>query len=147
MMGSTSGPWMNQHSVEFVDDHRISVFNNNVIGRHQYDFISQKDHNTVVVYNFKNGGTSEPFKNVLNEARPRTRTQGRARILPDGELFIEESNYGRQMRFSVDRLMWSRVNKYDGESVAMLGSSRYLTNSEAEGPVKAIKLKFCVRRE
>ena len=26
-----TGPWMNQHSAEFVDDHRISVFNNNVI--------------------------------------------------------------------------------------------------------------------
>jgi len=138
-----TGPWMNQHSAEFVDDHRISIFNNNVTGRQQYDFMSQTDHNTVVVYDFRSGKTSEPFKNFLDETKPRTRTQGRARILPDGGLFVEESNYGRHLRFSVDGLMWSRVNEYDDKHVAVLSWSRYLTKSEAEGPVKAIKLKVC----
>ena len=142
-----TGPWMNQHSAEFVDDHRISVFSNNVIGRQQFDFISQTDHNTVVVYDFRSEKTSEPFKNFLDEAKPRTRTQGRARLLPDGGLFIEESNFGRHLRFSADGLMWSRVNNYDGESVAVLSWSRYLTKSEAEGPINAIKLKVCDGRE
>ena len=108
---------MNQHSVDFVDNHRISVFNNNIVARQPDDFISPEDHNTVIVYDFENNKVSEPYKTVLNEAKPKTIFEGRARILPDGGLFIEESNYGRLLRFNKDRESLHKSSQDRSESL------------------------------
>lgn len=138
-----TGPWLNQHSVDFVDEHRISVFNNNIIAREPLTFMNPDNQNTVLVYDFKTGEISEPFKKVLSEARPRSMTQGRARILPDESLFIEETNYGRMMRLTKDKLLWSYINKYKGETIGVLSWSRYLTQREVLGPLRAIESTTC----
>jgi hypothetical protein len=137
------GPWLNQHSPEFMDDHRISVFDNHVYSVGPNEFLNKGDMNRVLVYDFATGETSEPFKDLLTEARPMTMTQGRARILPDGGLFVEESNYGRLLRFTKDRLLWSLVNDYDSERIGMLTWSRYLTAEEAAEPLKALAQRPC----
>ena len=39
-------------------------------------------------------------------------TQGRSRILPNGDLFFEETDYGRTLYFNNDgSLRWSHVNR------------------------------------
>ena len=80
-----TGPWLNQHAAEFVDDHRISVFDNNIIGGAPVSqpFVEPNDINRVFVYDFDTRQTSQPFANLLAKARPVTITEGRARILPD----------------------------------------------------------------
>jgi hypothetical protein len=139
------GPWMNQHSVDFVDDHRISVFDNNVVANapKEYAFVKPGDTNRVLLYDFDNGQISEPFAALLAEAKPVTFTEGRARVLPDGGLFIEETNYGRHLRFTRDRLLWSRVNDYDDKRIGMVSWSRYLTAEEARGPLLALAERPC----
>lgn len=142
-----TGPWMNQHSVDFVDDHRISVFDNNVIGgpatSRDTSFIGASDINQLLVYDFETDNISQPFSALLAEARPDTITAGRARLLPDGGLFLEENNYGRIMRFSKDRLMWSLVNDYDDARIGVLAWSRYLTAEEARLPVQSLTNRKC----
>lgn len=141
-----TGPWMNQHSVDFVDDHRISVFNNNVVsGPANMKQMSMKpgDNNQVQVYNFDTQQVSQPFATLLAQARPVSITEGRARILPDGGLFLEETNYGRDMRFTKDRLLWSRVNDYDDKRIGMVSWSRYLTAEEARVPLQALASRNC----
>ena len=142
-----TGPWMSQHSVQFIDNHRISVLNNNIVTRQSPDFVNPDDNNTIIVYNFETGKTNEPFKSVLNEAKPRTITQGRGRILPDGGLFIEETNYGRLLRFSKDRLLWSRINDYDLKTIGAVFWSRYLTENEAKDPLRAIEATNCLKNK
>lgn len=139
------GPWMNQHSVDFVDDHRISVFDNNVVANapKEHAFVKPGDTNRVLLYDFDNGQVSEPFAALLAEAKPVTFTEGRARVLPDGGLFIEETNYGRHLRFTRDRLLWSRVNDYDYKRIGMVSWSRYLTAEEAQGPLLALSARPC----
>jgi len=142
-----TGPWMNQHSVDFVDDHRVSLFNNNVIGgpatTRESTFIQSSDINQVMVYDFDTKQISQPFAALLDAAKPVTVTAGRARILPDGGLFLEENNFGRLLRFTKDRLLWSRVNDYDDKRIGVFGWSRYLTAEEASIPLRALEKRKC----
>ncbi len=145
-----TGPWMNQHSVDFVDDHRISVLNNNVVGGPALDikegmhlFVKPADANQVMVYDFDTKLVSQPFAALLAEARPRSLTEGRARLLPDGGLFLEETNQGRHLRFTKDRLLWSRVNDYDDQRIGLVSWSRYLTAEEARIPLQALASRQC----
>ena len=141
-----TGPWMNQHSVDFVDNHRISVFSNNVVSgpvNKENAFLSKNDINRVYVFDFDNNQASQPYEKLLAVAKPITLTEGRAQILPDGGLFLEETNYGRQMRFTKDALLWSRVNDYDERRIGKLTWSRYLTYKEVRMPLKALANKGC----
>lgn len=139
------GPWMNQHSVDFVDDHRISIFDNNVFGGSpkEQPFLVKGDINRVLIYDFETKSISQPFAKLLEQARPVTITEGRARVLPDGGLFIEESNFGRHLRFTKDRLLWSRVNDYNDKHIGQVSWSRYLTAEEASAPLKALASRKC----
>ena len=80
---------------------------------------------------------------LLSAAKPATLTEGRARLLPDGGLFIEDTNNGRLLRFTADRLLWSRVNDFDATHIGFLSWSRYLTADEAAAPLRAIGARAC----
>lgn len=141
-----TGPWMNQHSVHFVNDHQISVFSNNVVfGPTHKDrsFLTLNDINRVYIFDFNINKVSQPYEKLLSAARPVTLTEGRAQILPDGGLFVEESNYGRLLRFSKDALLWSLINDYDDTRVGLLSWSRYLNAEEVRAPLKALAEKDC----
>ena len=140
-----TGPWMNQHSVDFVDDHRISVLNNNIVADvpAEHAFISPGETNQVMIFDFATRQVSQPFAALLAKARPIAFSEGVARVLPDGGLFFEETIYGRHLRFSKDSLLWSRVNDYDDKRIGMVSWSRYLTAEEAEIPVRALAQRQC----
>jgi hypothetical protein len=128
-----SGPWMNQHASMFVDDHRISVFDNNVLAsmlKPENAYLKPTDFNRVIVYDFETDQIQEPFANLLNAEKPRSTTEGRAQILADGGLFFEETNNSRILRFSKDGLLWSFVNDLPSGKLGALGWSRYLTKAE-----------------
>jgi hypothetical protein len=142
-----TGPWLNQHSTEFVDDHRISIFDNNVVTTWPKgeEFFIKGDTNHFMVYDFKTKQVTQPFAALLSTARLLSVTEGRARLLPDGGLFIEETNNGRHLRFSVDHLLWSRINDYDKEHIGMVTWSRYLTADEVRVPLRSIVALHCQR--
>jgi len=134
-----SGPWKNQHSAQFIDDHRIGLLDNNVYlaaRGGEYSFANKSDVNRVFIVNFSTGNsqTSEPFKELLESehAKPQTIYGGLIRVLPNGGLFIEETQYGRHLRFTKDRLLWSRINDYDETRVGLVSWSRYLTKVEGD---------------
>ncbi len=141
-----TGPWMNQHSVYFVNDHQISVFSNNTVSglpHKDRSFLTKKDINRVYIFDFKNNQASQPYEKLLSVARPVTLTEGRAQVLSDGGLFVEETNYGRMLRFSKDALLWSRINDYDEKRIGILSWSRYLSAEEVRAPLKALAEKDC----
>ena len=140
-----TGPWMNQHSVDFVDDHRISVFNNNVVttAPKGQEFLTPGDTNNVMVYDFETKQVTEPFANLVTASQPLSITEGRARLLPDGGLFLEETNNGRQLRFTANRLLWSRINDYDANRIGMVSWSSYLTAGEASTALRRINEPHC----
>jgi len=141
------GPWLNQHDADFVDDHRISVFDNNVYGGAPKDqpFVAKGDINRVFVYDFATDALTQPFEALLAQAKPVTFSEGRARMLPDGGLFLEETNFGRHLRFTRDQLLWSRVNDYDKDHVGVLAWSRYLTAEEAAPALQSLEKRQCAK--
>lgn len=139
-----TGPWLNQHAAAFVDDHRISVFNNNVFAGapKEQPFIKPGDVNGVMIYDFGTDAVTEPYASLLSQARPMTVTEGRAQVLSDGGLFIEESNHARLLRFTKDKLLWTRVNTYDESRLGMVAWSRYLEPAEVAQSLRSIEEKL-----
>jgi hypothetical protein len=145
-----SGRWKNQHSVQFISRNEIAVYDNNVFGfdpsrPKEYNFVSTNDINRVFVLRFSKGCVteSEPFKDLLEMScvRPETVTQGRVRVLKDGGLFVEETNYGRHFRFSGTNIMWIRNNRYDEHRNGVLSWGRYFTKEEGLKLVDLVKDK------
>jgi hypothetical protein len=60
----------------------------------------------------------------------KTLTEGRSRILPDGQLFVEETNYGRILFGDKNGVNGTYVNRLNKEYIGMLGWCRYYTNEE-----------------
>ena len=124
-----TGPWMNQHSVDFVSDHEISVFGNNVISDATGDVLMD-GHNNVYLYDFANGSVSTPYDKAMCSLAVRTKYSGRSKVLLNGDVFIEQTDYGRLLRLAPDRAIWEFVPRLGNNQLAMPIYSRYLTEEE-----------------
>lgn len=121
-----SGPFLHQHDVDILDNRRISIFNNrsiNIVG----DRNIVDGHNEVIVYDFKTNEYSSYLKKSLIKNNVKTISGGRSEILSNGDLFIEETNYGRTLYFNADgSLRWTHVNRAKNGSVFFPAWSRIL---------------------
>ena len=125
-----TGPFLHQHDVDILDNHRISVFNNRSIN--VVDSINIVDgHNEIIIYDFKTNEYSSYLKDSLIENDVRTITEGRGQVLSNGDLFIEESNYARTLYFNANgSLRWTHVNRAENGNVYFVGWSRILYTQE-----------------
>ena len=122
-----SGPFYHQHDVNILDDHRISVFNNN--SKAFYDGEKVDGSNEIIIYDFKTGVYSQYNKNTFIKHKIVSRTEGRGEILKNGNFFVEETNYGRTMFFSGNGdLIWEHINKDDSNKLSVVGWSRLYVN-------------------
>jgi hypothetical protein len=133
-----TGPWMNQHDLNFVDDHTISLFGNNIMFGKLFE-----GHNSVYFYDFKTNTVSEPYQEIMKEMAVMTMSEGRGTPLPDGDLFLDESTNGRILRVSKDKVQWEYVNRIDKDTIAMSSWSRYLTQQEAKPILAQLKDNSC----
>jgi hypothetical protein len=124
-----TGPWLNQHDVDFIDTTHIGIFGNNIV---RFDAILRfmDGHNEEYVYNFKTNKTETPYTEFLKKAKVTTYTDGRSDILPNGDLFIEETNKNRLLRGNTKDIIWQYVDRIDQHSVARLTWSRFITKEE-----------------
>jgi len=124
-----TGSTFHRHDVDILDDHRISIFNNN-----SKDFVDGEvvdGHNEVIIYNFKTNKYSSYLKDSLVDNDVRTITQGRSQILSNGDLYIEETNYARTLYFNADgSLRWTHVNRADNKNNYIVAWSRILYTQE-----------------
>jgi len=122
---SGTGPFFHQHDVNILDNHRISIFNNNSKNFVDGDVVD--GNNEVIIYDFKTNTYSAYFKDSFIENDVKTITQGRSEILQNGDVIIEETDYARTLYFNADGfLRWSHVNRAKNGSVYMVGWSRIL---------------------
>jgi hypothetical protein len=128
------GPWLNQHSAHFFNDHEIAIFGNDVYGNiMQSPFIYQEGYNQIYLYNFKTKKTNKSQANALSSIKPMTITEGRLRVLEDKSIFIEETNNGRLLKLNRSgQLMWSYINTYDKDYLGAVSWSRYLKHEELD---------------
>ena len=119
------GKFFHQHDVDIINDHQISIFNNNSKNFYNGDRVDGV--NEVLIFDFKTNSYSKYLEDSLIEHDIRTITQGRSEILPNGDLFIEESNYARTLYFNSDgSLRWYYINRALNGSVYQVGWSRIL---------------------
>ena len=124
-----TGPIFHQHDVNILDHHRISIFNNNSKDYKSGDTVDV--HNEVIIVDFMTGQYTSYLKESLLNNDVRTITEGRGEILPNGDLFIEESNYARTLYVNNDgSLRWSHVNRAKNNKVYRLQWSRILYKKE-----------------
>ena len=135
-----TGPWMNQHDVKFLDEHRISIFGNDVVSAVPVKsaFLSNDATNNVYIYDFEKNQITKPFEASMRSNWVRTITEGRARIISEDRVFLEESNYGRHLMLSKNGLIWSRINFIDDRKIGLVCWSRYFKKDE----IKDILQKF-----
>ena len=124
-----TGAFFSQHDVDIIDDHRISIFDNN--SKNFIDGRVVDGKNKVVIYNFKTNEYSEYLSDSLNKYDVRTPKEGLNEILPNEDLYIEESFSSRILYFNSDgSLRWSYVNKAGDGNIYTAGWSRILYTKE-----------------
>ncbi len=131
------GPWVNQHDVDILDESRIAVFNNN---RFNYQFKDDVNGvNSVMIYDFATDTVTSPYQAGMNRHEVRTISEGRSELYPNGDVFVEESNYGRLLRLSPDGdIVWQYVNRADTGRVYRMNWSRVLPRDLAVAAIKSL---------
>ena len=124
-----SGPFFNQHDVDILSDHVISIYNNNSKSFSNGYIVD--GHNEIILYNFKTNQYSTYQSESLIKNDVRTISQGRSQILPSGDFFLEETDYGRTLYFNSDgSLRWTHVNRAKDNKLYAVGWSRILYNKK-----------------
>tara|TARA_Y100000389_G_C17462264_1_gene522733 strand:- start:2572 stop:3966 length:1395 start_codon:yes stop_codon:yes gene_type:complete len=124
-----TGPFFHQHDVDIINNHTISIFDNNSKVFHGGRFVD--GNNRVIIYDFKNNQYSTYLSDSLIKNDVRTPNQGRSEILPNKDLLIEESFYARLLYFNANgSLRWSHVNKASNEEIYKVGWSRIMHTEE-----------------
>jgi hypothetical protein len=115
-----------QHDVNIINDHQISIFNNN--RKYYYEDKNIVDgHNEVLIYDFEAEEASSYLEKSLSQEDVKTISQGRSDILSNGDLFVEETDYGRTLYFNSDgSFRWTYVNRAENGNVYPVGWSRIL---------------------
>lgn len=136
-----TGPFFHQHDVNILDDHRISIFNNN--SKNFVDGDKVDGHNNVIIYDFKEKKYTTYLEKSLIDNEVRTITVGKSQILNNGDLFVEETNYGRSLYFNSDgSLRWTHLNRADNGKVYLVNKSRILfTKKDLENVKNFLKYR------
>ena len=136
------GPWTHQHDVDILDDHRISIFDNNAIKTWAADRV--KGHSSILILDFDTGQITSPWDAVLAELSFQTASEGLHRIRENGNLFAEEQNRGRLLELDDDgSVVWTYVNRADDGNVYRVGWSRFLEPEEGAAIAERLRTASC----
>lgn len=124
-----TGPWLNQHDCDFLNDHQIGVFGNDVV-RVIHKNLLINNINNQYIFDFETDKITTPYTKMFVDGKIGTLTEGRSRILPNGDLYVEETNHGRILFGNTQGLYATFVSRLDKDHIAMLGWSRYYTKEE-----------------
>lgn len=120
------GPWFDQHHCSFIDSSQIMVFGNDVLRIGQFRDTVVNGHNNAYVYDFKTDKVSTPFTGLFKGQQIKTHTEGRCNLLPNGDIFVDETNFGRVIIGDSSRPKLIYVDRIDDKHIKMLNWVRYL---------------------
>jgi len=119
------GPWIGQHDVNILDDHRIAIFDNHSVFTPTGSEVPS--HSDELVYDFATDRITAPWSNALKGLNVAANSNGRGTPLGDGSLFVEESNGGRILKIGPGGDVQWRYIHADAKGVRYrLFWSRYL---------------------
>jgi len=124
-----TGPWIGEHDVDFIDSTRIGIFGNDII-RIGLENRLLDGHNEEFLFNFKTEEVETPYAELFEKAKISTPTGGRSEILPNGDIFIEETENNRLLRGNKKDIRWQFINRNDQNTVGALSWSRFISKEE-----------------
>jgi hypothetical protein len=120
-----TGPWMNQHDVDILDDHRISVYNNNAQDRGSFPYFETSSN--IVIHDFATGTDQTLLADEMLESAVKTAFAGLFTQLPDGFRMIEDVTNARLMIFAPDgQIAAEFTNRAQDGEIYHLGWSRFV---------------------
>ena len=126
-----SGPWLNQHDVDYIGNGQFIIFGNDIVrGAEVNDSQLTSRGNTVWKYDSSTGNVDPMF--VLHKLGIHTEFQGLQTFLPNGDVFVEETLPGKLHRVSPNGIRWSYVSTIDAGTIGALHWSRYLDRDETK---------------
>jgi hypothetical protein len=138
------GPWLHQHDVDILDDHRIAVFDNNSKLHDTSSELIVDGANNEYIFDFTTEALSSPFDNAFKSLEIRTPTEGRGEIINPNEIFVEETNFGRLIQFNkTGEISWQFINRASNGKVYYVSWSRLISRSLGDQVRNSIKEKNC----
>jgi hypothetical protein len=138
------GPWMAQHDVDILDDHRISVFDNAAYDRGAGSYID--GNNQVMIYDFATDTVTSPWKAAMEKMDMLTASEGLVDFTLSGHLVMEESNSGRIV--ILDRaggLVGEYYNRTEDGRRFKMAWSRYVPKAQGDAALTALATSSCSR--
>jgi len=136
-----TGPWLNQHDINLMQDGRYSIFGNDMY-RPNFDNNYRKlpvaDYSQIYVYDAESDTVSTPFDSILRSEQMRSLTEGRSTLLENGDVFIEETERCRLLRVSEKEVRWLYVSGESKEKSNVITWCRYLTADDIRNKWKEI---------
>lgn len=137
------GPWMAQHDVDILDDHRIGIYDNSVEGRTRWKPYFENS-SQVVIYDFATGQISRPLEKAMKENKVYTVDDGLFTRLPDGSTLIESSRGARFIIFRPDGSIAAQyINRAKNGWIYHLGWSRYIDKSKGDIILRNLRKVKC----
>ncbi|MCB2137358.1 MAG: aryl-sulfate sulfotransferase [Rhodobacteraceae bacterium] len=137
-----SGPWMAQHDVDILDDHRIAIYDNNAQMRGTGTFV--EDSSEIMVYDFSTGQVASPLRNAMRENGIKTLFAGLFSALPGGFSLIEDVTEARFLLLSPDgKVAADFVNRAEDGRIYHLGWSRFVDKAFGDNVLTQIKKVNC----
>jgi hypothetical protein len=135
------GPWRMQHDINILDDRRISLFDNRVIAGNP-ETVDQA--NDLLIYNLATKDFASPYTAAFKANNIKTVTQGRGTPLGNGDLFVEETEFGRLLRMDPQgKLRWEYISANQSGKRLFLAWSRILDNEKDAAAIAAAKAASC----
>lgn len=138
------GPWMSQHDVDILDDHRIGIYDNAAEDRGIEEKPYFPSSSQVMVYDFASNKISLPLEKAMKDNHIQTLSAGLFTILPDGSTMIEDVTGGRFFIFRRDgRTAAEYVNRAKDGWIYHLGWSRYIDRAKGDIILRNLRKVRC----
>lgn len=142
ILWSKAGPWIEQHDVDVLDDHRISVFDNNVQDRGAGGVIDGSSQ--VRIYDFATGQVTTPLAEASLKERILAVNNGLMDQTASGLSVIEEDTSGRLLIFGTDGgLAAEFINGAANGRVYRMGWSRYVEKATGDAALGVLAATSC----
>ena len=123
-----TGPWLNQHDIDYLGDGIFTIFGNDTFRYNEVEThdIFYNGNNNIYSFDSNNHKIIKLFTDEMKNIR--TPTQGLHQILSNGDLFIEESDKFKIYRIGDEGVIWEFINRIDSNRIGSIHWSRYLNN-------------------
>jgi Arylsulfotransferase (ASST) len=136
------GPWMAQHDVDILDDHRIAIFDNRAFYRREAGRV--EGNSDIAVYDFASDDVSYPLKDAMAREGLQVLFEGVHATLPNGAHVVEDQVSGIILVLAAngDRL-GQFVNRHTDGKVYQLGWGRYVDQATGDRVLGKLNKEMC----